>query len=89
MSSVKNIRPEMIRVPTLFQAASAAGKKTAFVSGKDNMVSLFAEGLDVGVSNKRPAGYLPAAPDPADSSGSDVKALPISASAELQIRQVR
>lgn len=71
MSSVKNIQPEMIRVPTLYQAASAAGKKTAFVSGKDNMVSLFAEGLDVGVSNKRLTGYLSAAPELTDSSSND------------------
>ena len=71
MSSVKNIRPELIRVPTLFRIASAAGKKTAFVSGKDDMVALFAEGLDMGVSDKRPADYLPAAPEPADSGGND------------------
>lgn len=71
MSAVRNIRPEMIRVPTLFQTASAAGKKTAFVSGKDNMVTLFSEGLDVGVSGRRPKDYLSAAPEPADSESSD------------------
>lgn len=68
MSSMKNIRPEMIRVPTLFQYAAAAGKKTAFVSGKDDMLSLFAEGLDIGVSNKRRTDDLSAPPEPADSS---------------------
>ena len=71
LSSVKNIQPEMIRVPTLFQIASAAGKKTAFVSGKDNMVSLFSEGLDVGVSNKRLMDDLSAAPILTDSSNND------------------
>ena len=71
VSSVKNIRPEMIRVPTLYQIASAAGKKTAFVSGKDNMVTLFSAGLDVGVSNKRQAVYLSAAPELTDSSNND------------------
>ena len=71
MSSVKNIRPEMIRVPTLYQIASAAGKKTAFVSGKDDMVSLFSEGLDVGVSDKRPADYLSAPPELTDSSNDE------------------
>ena len=67
MSSVRNIRPEMIRVPTLFQIASAAGKKTAFVSGKDNMVTLFSEALDVGVSNKRLKDYLTIPPELSDS----------------------
>ena len=67
MSSVRNIRPEMIRVPTLFQIASAAGKKTAFVSGKDNMVTLFSEALDVGVSNKRLKDYLTMPPELSDS----------------------
>jgi len=71
MRSVKNIQPEMILVPTLYQIASAAGKKTAFVSGKDDLVSLFSAGLDVGVSNKRPAAYLTAAPEPADSDNND------------------
>lgn len=71
MSSVKNIQPEMIRVPTLYQIASAAGKRTAFVSGKDDMVSLFSEGLDVGVSNKRPTGYLSAAPELTDGSNDE------------------
>ena len=71
MSPVKNIQPEMIRVPTLIQTASAAGRKTAFVSGKDNMVTLFSEGLDIGVSDKRPTGYLPAAPELTDSESND------------------
>lgn len=71
VTSVKNIQPDMIRVPTLFQIASAAGKKTAFVSGKDNMVTLFSRGLDIGVSNERPTEYLPAAPEPVDNSNND------------------
>ena len=71
MSSMKNIQPEMIRVPTLYQIASAAGKKTAFVSGKDDMVSLFSEGLDVGVSNKRLTGYLSSPPELTDNGSND------------------
>ncbi len=71
MSSVKNIQPETIRVPTLYQLASAEGKKTAFVSGKDDMVSLFSAGLDVGVSNKRPKDYLSAPPELTDSSNDE------------------
>ncbi len=71
VTTVKNIQPEMIQVSTLFQTASAAGKKTAFVSGKDNLVTLLSEGLDVGVSNKHPAEYLPDAPELTDSSNND------------------
>jgi len=71
VSIVKNIRPEMIRVPTLFQIASAAGKKTAFVSGKDDLVIFLSESLDVGVSNKRLKEYLPDAPELTDSSDND------------------
>ena len=71
MTSVKNIQPEMIQAPTLFQIASAAGKKTAFVSGKDDMITLFSEGLDVGISNKRPLRYLLAAPELEDNSSND------------------
>ena len=71
MSSVRNIQPEMIRVPTLYQIASTAGKKTAFVSGKDNMVTLFSEALDVGVSNKRLKEYLTIPPELSDSNNND------------------
>ena len=71
VSSVKNIQPEMIRVPTLFQIASAAGNKTAFVSGKDDLVTLLSEGLDAGVSNKRLKEYLSPAPELTDSSDND------------------
>ena len=71
ISSVRNIQPEMIRVPTLVQIASAEGKKTAFVSGKDNMVTLFSEALDVGVSNKRLKEYLTIPPELSDSNDND------------------
>ena len=71
ISSVRNIQPELIRVPTLYQIASAAGKKTAFVSGKDNMVTLFSEALDVGVSNKRLKDYLTVPPELSDSNNND------------------
>lgn len=70
-SSVKNIQAEMIQVPTLFEIASEQGKKTAVVSGKDNMVTLLSDGLDVGVSNKRPLDYLPAAPTIEDDNDND------------------
>lgn len=71
MSSVKNIQPEMIQVPTLFQMASAAGKKTAIVSGKDNLVTLFSGGLDIGISNKRLTEYLSVPPELTDSTDND------------------
>ena len=60
--SEKNIQPEMIQVPTLFEIASLQKKKTAFVSGKDDLITLFSRGLDVPVSHKRPLPYLTAAP---------------------------
>ena len=71
ISTVKNIQAEMIQVPTLYQIASSAGKKTAFVSGKDNMVTLFSEALDVGVSNKRLKDYLTTPPELSDSNNND------------------
>ena len=68
---VKNVEAEMIQVPTLFEIAKEAGKKTAFVSGKNNEVTLLAKGLDVGASNKRPLDYLEEAPTIEDSSNNE------------------
>ena len=68
---VKNVEAEMIQVPTLFEIASAEGKKTAMVSGKNNEVTLLSKGLDVGVSNKRTLDYLSAPPEIEDTNDND------------------
>lgn len=62
INSAKNMQPEMLQAATLFETAKAAGKKTAFVSGKNNLVTLFATDLDVGTSNLRLLDYLAEAP---------------------------
>ena len=61
-TSVKNIQPDMVEAPTLFEIAKSAGKKTAMVSGKDDLVTMFSSGCDVGVSNLRSLDYLTEAP---------------------------
>ena len=63
ITTVKNREPEMIQVETIFEIAQAQGKKTAVVSGKNNLVKLFSAGCDVGTSNIQPLSYLPAAPN--------------------------
>lgn len=63
ITTIKNRDPEMIQVETIFEIAQAQGKKTAIVSGKNNLVRLFAAGCDVGTSNIQPLSYLPSAPD--------------------------
>ena len=70
-SMVKNVEAEFIQVPTLFEIAKAAGKKTAMVSGKNNEVTLLSAGLDVGVSNKRPLDYLPDPPEIEDTNDNE------------------
>lgn len=62
VSSEKNMQPEMLQADTLFQIAKASGKKTAMVSGKNNLVTLFSTDLDVGASNMRLLDYLGEAP---------------------------
>jgi len=59
ISSIKNKEPEMIQVETLFELAKAQGLKTAVVSGKKNLVTLFSKDCDVGTSNASPLDYLP------------------------------
>ena len=59
ISSIKNKEPEMIQVETLFELAKAQGLKTAVVSGKKNLVTLFSKDCDVGTSNVSPLDYLP------------------------------
>lgn len=59
ISSIKNKEPEMIQVETLFELAKAQGLKTAVVSGKKNLVTLFSKDCDVGTSNVAPLDYLP------------------------------
>ena len=63
ITTIKNRDPEMIQVETIFEIAQAQGKKTAIVSGKNNLVRLFAAGCDVGTSNIQPLDYLPSAPN--------------------------
>ena len=63
LTTIKNREPEMIQVETIFEIAQAQGKKTAIVSGKNNLVKLFAAGCDVGTSNIQPLSYLGSAPD--------------------------
>ena len=62
ITTVKSREPEMIQRETIFQLAKAQGLKTAVVSGKNNLVTLFSEGCDIGTSNVRPLEYLPEAP---------------------------
>ena len=59
LSTIKNREPEMIKVETIFELAHEQGLKTAIVSGKNNLVTLFSKECDVGTSNVRPLDYLP------------------------------
>ena len=63
ISTIKNREPEMIQVETIFELAKAQGLKTAVVSGKNNLVTLFSKDCDVGTSNVRPLDYLSAGPN--------------------------
>ena len=63
ITTIKNREPEMIQVETIFELAQAQGKKTAIVSGKNNLVKLFSAGCDVGTSNIQPLDYLESAPN--------------------------
>ena len=60
ISTIKSREPEMLRAETIFEMAKAQGLKTAVVSGKNNLVTLFSKDCDVGTSNVRPLDYLPA-----------------------------
>lgn len=60
LTTIKSRDPEMIKVETIFELAKAQGLKTAVVSGKNNLVTLFSKDCDVGTSNVRPLDYLPA-----------------------------
>lgn len=59
ITTVKNKEPELLRCETIFELAKAQGLKTAVVSGKNNLVTLFSKDCDVGTSNIRPLDYLP------------------------------
>lgn len=59
ITTIKNREPELIHRDTIFELAKAQGLKTAVVSGKNNLVTLFAKDCDVGTSNVRPLDYLP------------------------------
>ena len=60
ISTIKSREPEMLKAETIFEMAKAQGLKTAVVSGKNNLVTLFSKDCDVGTSNVRPLDYLPA-----------------------------
>lgn len=60
ISTIKSREPEMLKAETIFEMAKAQGLKTAVVSGKNNLVTLFSRDCDVGTSNVRPLDYLPA-----------------------------
>lgn len=62
ITSIKSKEPEMIQVETIFELAKAQGLKTAVVSGKNNLVTLFSKDCDIGTSNVRPLDYLGEAP---------------------------
>lgn len=59
ISTIKSKEPEMLKAQTIFELAKAQGLKTAVVSGKNNLVTLFSKDCDVGTSNIRPLDYLP------------------------------
>ena len=63
LSTIKSKEPEMIKVETIFELAQAQGLKTAVVSGKNNLVTLFSKSCDIGTSNVRPLDYLGSAPN--------------------------
>ncbi len=63
ITTIKSKEPEMLKTETLFELAKAQGLKTAVVSGKNNLVTLFSKDCDVGTSNIRPLDYLGAAPN--------------------------
>jgi len=63
LSQIKSREPEMIECPTIFEMAKEQGLKTAVVSGKNNLVTLFSKDCDVGTSNIRPLDYLGSAPN--------------------------
>lgn len=63
VTTVKSKEPEMIQCETIFELAKAQGLKTAVVSGKNNLVTLFSKDCDIGTSNVRPLDYLGEAPN--------------------------
>ena len=63
ITTIKSKEPDMIRCETIFELAKAKGLKTAVVSGKNNLVTLFSKDCDIGTSNIRPLSYLGEAPN--------------------------
>ena len=62
-TTIKSKEPEMLNSTTIFELAKAQGLKTAVVSGKNNLVTLFSKDCDVGTSNVNRLDYLGDAPD--------------------------
>ena len=63
ISTIKSKEPEMIAADTIFELAKAQGLKTAVVSGKNNLVTMFSKDCDVGTSNVKRLDYLGSAPN--------------------------
>ena len=59
VTTIKSKEPEMLKAETIFEMAKAQGLKTAVVSGKNNLVTMFSKDCDIGTSNVRPLDYLP------------------------------
>lgn len=63
ITTIKSKEPDMIKAETIFEIAKAQGLKTAVVSGKNNLVTMFSKDCDVGTSNVRRLDYLGSAPN--------------------------
>jgi len=64
--AITEMGSEAIKAQTLFEMAKAQGLKTAAVSGKDDLVTIFSKDCDVITSNVRSLPYLDSAPNPED-----------------------
>lgn len=69
--SQKNIYAELIGQKTLFEIAREHGKKTAIVSGKKNMLTLFEKGCDIQATMTAHPDYIKEAPQLDDSENND------------------
>ena len=63
ITTIKSKEPEMVKAETIFELAKAQGLKTAVVSGKNNLVTMFSKDCDVGTSNVKRLDYLGDAPN--------------------------
>ena len=63
ITTIKSKEPEMVKAETIFELAKVQGLKTAVVSGKNNLVTMFSKDCDVGTSNVKRLDYLGDAPN--------------------------